>query len=286
MRRQLIGSIRAGEATTRIAERLLAIDKPIVHLPKHVRALRDAAQMATQLGQPNHYRAAVNTWRGRVERLGQGVKRAPGAYTMRSATQQLVKDLNGASVQQADAAVERWVLERARHQARMIARTETVDAFREVYRKGAESQPYTRGFRWKTTIAHGAPDECDIIANQDDYGLGPGGYPAGSLPTNPHPHCTCSVVAIVDAQHFKRELAKLKGTAQPAQPWISGKRETGQSWVKRQPAAYQRKLLGPTRYAALQAGQQVIAADGTRCTASSALQHQPARSERPCRRRT
>jgi hypothetical protein len=71
------------------------------------------------------------------------------------------------------------------------------------------------------------------------------------------------VVAIVDAQHFKRELAKLKGTAQPAQPWISGKRETGQSWVKRQPAAYQRKLLGPTRYAALQAGQQVIAADGT-----------------------
>lgn len=258
MRRQITGSVRAGETVTRVAERLLDIDKPIVRLPRHVAELRDAARMALQQGDQNHYLRAVDKWRSTVERLGQGATGKAGEYSIRSATQQLVKDLGTAKVEQLDEIVDRWVVERARYQARMVARSEAAEAFREVYKETNSKQPYVVGYRWTPSGSHPRPDVCDVLASQDLDGLGAGGYKAGNTPTTPHPHCLCTLVAIVDSAHFKRELAKAKGAEEPAKPWESGKRETGQDWVARQPEAYQRRLLGPTRFAAMKAGQHVI----------------------------
>jgi hypothetical protein len=258
MRRQITGSVRAGETVTRIAERLLDIGQPIVRLPQHVAELRDAARMAIERGDQNLYLKAVEKWRGTVERLGQGKALAAGEHTVRSATQALVKDLGRAKLEQVDEFVDRWVVERARYQARVIARTEAVEAFRQQYQESMAAQPHVVGFRWTLSSSHPKPDVCEILAQQDLDGLGPGGYRAGNVPSNPHPHCLCSIVAIVDSLYFKRELAKLKGGDEPPKPWESGKRETGQDWVARQPDAYQRRLLGPTRFAALKAGQHVI----------------------------
>ena len=258
MRRQITGSLRAGETVTRVAERLLDLDKPVVRLPQHVAELRDAARMALERGDQNHYLKAVSKWRSAVERLGQGAARTAGEYTIRSATQQLVKDLGAAKLEQVDQVVDRWVVERARYQARMVARSEAAEAFREVYKETNDKQPYVVGYRWTLSGSHPRPDVCEVLAGQDLDGLGPGGYKTGNTPATPHPHCMCTLVAIVDSGHFKRELAKLKGAEEPPKPWESGKRETGQDWVARQPELYQKRLLGPTRYAALKAGQHVI----------------------------
>jgi hypothetical protein len=182
---------------------------------------------------------------------------------VRSATQQLVKELGAAKLDQVDHIVERWVVDRARYQARMIARTETVQAFAEVYTQTTQQQPYVVGYRWTLSGSHPRPDDCDVLAHQDLDGLGPGGYLAGNVPSAPHPNDLCSQVAIIDAQYFKRELAKAKGTEQPPRPWESGTVETGQQWLHKQPEAFARRLLGPTRHGAMKAGKQVLAAKGT-----------------------
>jgi hypothetical protein len=263
MRRQITGSIRAGESVQRIAERLLDADQPTVHLPQHVEALREAAKTALEAGDRRVYSEAVQRYAGRVQKLGQGVGGRAGAFTVRSATQQLVKDLAKAKADKIDQVVDRWTLERARHQARLMARHETVESFRAVYRTGTSSQPYTKGYRWALSgSGHPHTDECDVYANQDLYGLGPGGYPPDAVPSTPHPACLCSQSAIIDEQHFKRELARHNGGHEPPRPWESGKRETGAEWLAKQPEKYQRDLLGPTRFKLFSEGKPVLDATG------------------------
>ena len=258
MRRQITGSIRAGEGVIRIAERLLDLDKPTVNLPQHVEALRDAARHAAETGNEQAYRDAVERYRGRVSKLGQGVSKGAGQFTVRSATQQLVKDLGKAKLEDVDKIVDRWVVERARHQARLVARHETVESFRQVYRENTGAKDYAHGFRWVTSGSHPKPDECDSYAGQDAYGLGPGGYPADALPMTPHPACLCSQVAIIDSQHFKRELAKLQGRDEPSKPWATGKSETPAQWLASKPKAFQQAMLGPTRFKLFTNGRNVL----------------------------
>lgn len=265
MRRQIVASQRAGESVTRIAERLLDHDRPRVELPAHVRELRRAAGMALEAGDQNFYEAAVERWAGRVERLGEGMPgggRRAGAFTMRSATQQLVKDLRTARPQQVQHLIDRWVLERARYQARVVARTETVEAFRDGYRRGTERQPYVKGYRWVLSNRHPKPDVCDLLAHQNLYELGPGGYPANAVPATPHPLDLCSQVAIIDEAHFRRELARVRGEQEPPRPWEDGPRETAQEWLRRQPVEVRRAILGPTRMRMLARGADVVAPNG------------------------
>lgn len=250
MRDAIVRSARAGETTQRTAERLLEIDDPIVRLPEHVRDLRDAARGAAETGDEDLLENAIERWRGRVERLGEGRPGGGptlGATTVRSATQQLVADLRRARPGQIDRVVDRWVLERARHQERVIARTETVEAFRDVYRQSVEQQPHVVGLRWTLSGRHPRADVCDLLAHQDLHGLGPGGYPASEYPATPHPTDLCMPVAIVDSAYQRRELARVRGEPEPPRPWESGTRETAAQWLARQPEARRTAILGPTR---------------------------------------
>src|SRR5690606_3258478 len=95
---------------------------------------------------------------------------------------------------------------------------------------------------------HPRPDICDLYANQNLYGLGPGGYPPDAVPSTPHPNCLCVRVAIVDRFHTRRELARLNGEPEPPREWEVGGHETAAEWLARQPEEFQRELLGKTRY--------------------------------------
>jgi len=184
MRQVIQSSVRAGEQITRTAERLLDADLPKVNLPKYVQDLREAAST----GDGKLYRSAVKTWERQIEGLGQGALKESGEFTLRSASRQLVKDLGKAKVQNVDKIVDRWILEKARYQARVMARHESVEAFRDVAIKQAREQPFTVGVRWTLSPAHPRKDVCDVYASSDSYGLGPGGYPADSVPAR-HPSC-------------------------------------------------------------------------------------------------
>lgn len=249
IRQQVVASARAGERMERIAERVLDTDRPVVHLPQHVQDLREAARAAAT-GDPaarRAYEETVDRWAKRVQRLGQGRDRGPGAYTMRSATQQMIKDLRDAREDQVDGIIDRWTLDRARHQARQIARTETVEAYRDSYREQAAANPAVKGFRWATSPNHPRPDPCDLLAHQNLYGLGPGGYPPDAVPATPHPACLCVQAAIVDRFHTRRELARLNGDPEPPREWEVGGHETAAEWLAKQPEKAQEELLGKTR---------------------------------------
>ena len=266
MRRQIVASGRAGESIERIAERLLDIDRPVVELPRHIRQLRDAATFPTGPGDRNLFEEAVDRWADRVRRLGEGLpggRLRPGPLSMRSATEQLVAELRAARPDQVGHLVDRWVLDRARYQARVVARNETVEAYRDAYRQSTDDKPYVRGYRWVLSNRHPRPDVCDVLANQNLHGLGPGGYPASEVPATPHPLDLCSQVAIIDSAHFRRQLARARGEAEPPAPWVDGDLETGQEWVRRQSAERRHALIGPTRDALLQRGRQVLRPDGT-----------------------
>lgn len=257
MRKQIVASARAGERATRIAERVLDTDRQLVRMPEHVRDLADAAREAKRLGEPNAYEDAVKRWRGRIERLGQGSGRQAGEYTVRSATQRLVKDLRAAKTEDIDKVVNRWTLDRARYQARLIARTELVESYRESYKRSSD-QPYVKGYRWTLSPSHPRIDDCDSYASQDLDGMGPGGYLPGNEPLSPHPADGCSLSTIVDENHFDRQIAIHEGRPEPPKPWLSGKRVDAHEWLNGKPRGFQRKLLGPTRIKYFDKGERVF----------------------------
>jgi hypothetical protein len=251
IRTEVVRSMRAGERVTRTAERVLDADRLLVSVPEHVEELAQEALNAAP-GDPEAARAfaqAVDRWRSRIERLGQagGSERPVGDYTMRSATEQLVRDLDGATEAQVTRSVNRWILERATHHARIVARTETAAAYRDSYERSLERVDGVIGYRWTLSPRHPRPDVCDVYASQDLFGLGPGGYPADQVPATPHPSCLCSQSAILDRFALQRELAVMRGEPEPPRDWESGRRETGAEWLARQPASFRDSLLGPTR---------------------------------------
>jgi len=89
---------------------------------------------------------------------------------------------------------------------------------------------------------------CDILAGQNLYGLGPGGYPVDEVPDTPHPNDLCVQVAIIDTDHFKREKAIRNKEKPPPEPWKKGKPETSEHWLKKQSQSKQKQILGPTKY--------------------------------------
>lgn len=78
------------------------------------------------------------------------------------------------------------------HNARRIAITETASAYWEGSRVAATESPVVRATRWVLSASHPRADICDMFATQDLYDMGPGVYPAESLPAKPHPFDLCS----------------------------------------------------------------------------------------------
>ena len=251
MRTQLVASIRSGESILRTADRILELDAPTVEIPRYVEDISAAARTFPRAGpgvaERPRFHAAVARWRRQIGRLGQRDPRSGsrvGAFTIRSATQEFVKRLERALPQDVDRIVDRWVLDRARYQARLVARHETVEAFRDAAIASSRDKPWVKGYRWALSNRHPKADECDTYAAQDLHGLGPGGYPEGDLPRR-HPGDLCTITPIVDRNHLKRETAALRGEPEPPRLWETKAEPLG-AWHRRN-EALARQILGPTR---------------------------------------
>jgi hypothetical protein len=247
---ELQASLRAQESVQRAAERLLDADDLTVRLPQYVEELREAAGAAD-------FDEVVEAFRGRINQL-RGAGGADSAFSMRSATEQLVRDLRRASADDVERIVNRWVLEKARYQARMIARTEATSAFRDAYLRDGDDKPYVMGYRWELSSGHPEPDICDVLAGQNLHGLGPGGYPKEDVPMTPHPHDMCIQTAIMDRHYFARERARTSGEAEPPREWEDGELRTGEDYLRGLDDSTRRRILGPTRDAALAQGTRVV----------------------------
>jgi hypothetical protein len=72
-----------------------------------------------------------------------------------------------------------------------LARTEINTAYHETRRLSAMASPVVAGMQWRLSNRHPKWDICDLLADQDLYGLGQGVYPSEQLPPKPHPNCIC-----------------------------------------------------------------------------------------------
>lgn len=80
--------------------------------------------------------------------------------------------------------------------SRMISVSETNNALREANRQALSRSGLIEAVHFQTSGIHdglfSSPDECDVLADTDAYGLGPGMYPPRAFPDGPHPHCGCT----------------------------------------------------------------------------------------------
>jgi hypothetical protein len=75
--------------------------------------------------------------------------------------------------------------------ARLIGRQEVMTAEHETHVAAVEVSPVVRCLQVKLSGRHPVRDICDVAAETDLYGLGPGRYPPEKVPTRFHPRCLC-----------------------------------------------------------------------------------------------
>jgi hypothetical protein len=76
------------------------------------------------------------------------------------------------------------------YQALRLARTEINNTYRESMALNNLENPIALGVKWNLSKQHPRPDICDIYAQVDQYGRGPGVFPANALPLD-HPNGMC-----------------------------------------------------------------------------------------------
>lgn len=81
--------------------------------------------------------------------------------------------------------------------ARLVARTEIMTAEHETSIQAAIESPVVAALHWFLSNRHPEPDECDVFADEDLFGLGPGNFDPRQAPARPHPRCLCGFTHIL-----------------------------------------------------------------------------------------
>lgn len=265
MAREVQAGIQQRKGILGAARKIEKLDPRETKLPKYLSDL----ELAAREGNLPEVKRLSKQYLKRVAALGEiqvdGTIVA-SKYSLRKATARFVADVQKASTGGLDKVVKKYVTERAAWRANVIARHETVNAFRQSYLAQTKNKPGVVAFKWNLSTRHavhgkggGTPhDECDLYAVQNAHGMGPGVYPKDQVPDAPHPMCLCSCVAVMDRKHFQRAEndqgtfpADMRDAVSPdALGWLRANPD--------QAAA----ILGPTRHTLLKQGVHVLDATG------------------------
>lgn len=181
--------------------------------------------------------------------MGAATEQAIGTIT-EAVRRQKIADARGlvATVKRNnDAAVDRalhwWAYDKQAYQLRSVARTEIARGFTEGFIANASDAPWVVGMQWNVeTFADRKRDICDVLGNQNLYGLGAGVYPFDRVPECPaHPNCNCYITEWID------ESIGVDDSRPAAPPQRQGATE---AWLRSQPASVQREILGASHYEA------------------------------------
>lgn len=254
---QIERGIKTRKGILQIARKIEKLDNVTEGLPKYLQEVESLARR----GAPE-LKATAKAYLKRANKLlgtlqADGTRKA-SAYSIRSPTQKFLRDIQKAGADDVDALVKDYIQKRGAWRANLIARNEAVDAMHESYVNNAKGKPGVYAFRWNLSSGgHHRPDVCDLLANQNACGLGPGVYTADKLPGRPHCGCLCAVVACVDSRAFERQEggpAALEEAADHHSPNAAG-------WLRQNHGAAA-AILGPTRHELFKQGVNVLDAGG------------------------
>lgn len=146
---------------------------------------------------------------------------------LKTAYKQLLEAAQGFNQEALKKAVYTATQERSRYFAERIARTEIARAWADGFYAETLDDPDVVGYRWKLSARHPKFDVCDLHANADLYGLGPGVYPKDKMPVYPaHPHCTCHIVEVFKGESDKRQTNNVE---RAGRRYLKGLNESQQS---------------------------------------------------------
>lgn len=256
--------IRQRKGILGAARKIEALDPREVKLPKYLHEIEDAAR----LGKVDDVKRLAKAYAKRISQLGEiqvdGTFVA-SKYSLRNATKKFVADMQKASAKGIDKIVKKYALDKAAYRANVIARSESVEAMRQSYVAQSKGKPGVVGYQWRLSNRHAdhqhggsRQDVCDILANANSYGLGPGIYPAEHVPKLPHACCLCSATVVMDRKHFERDEAE---RGQVPEEMRDHKSPGALGWLKQNDAAA-RAILGPTRHQLLHEGVNVLEPSG------------------------
>ncbi len=251
MAREVERGIKQRKGILQIAKKIEKLDTMTEGLPQYLQKVEALARD----GAPE-LKAAVKRYMKQAKKLGTTVSGAPKAspYSMRSPTQKFLRDIEKAGLDGIDRVCKEYVQERAAWRARVIARSEATTAMRESYVNNAKGKKGVYAFTWLLSRSgHKSPDVCDVLANQNAYGLGPGRYPPDRVPKAPHPGCLCHPVAVMDAKAFDRQ----EGDLTAAQEHADHTSPNAAGWLKQHPDKAA-AILGPTRHELFKRGHNVL----------------------------
>ena len=81
-----------------------------------------------------------------------------------------------------------------------LARTEINASYHQIARAQVEDAPWVDGMKWHLSRSHPKADECDDLAKEDGFKLGPGVFPRNQVPNKPHPQCFCFTTPVVQEE--------------------------------------------------------------------------------------
>jgi hypothetical protein len=245
-------AIREQRGIIGAAREIEKLDPRSVELPGYLRKLEEAARG----GRTDAVKKLAKQYKARISRLGEaqtdGTFKA-SAYSLKAAAKRFVSDVQRAGVEDIDKIVKRYVQDKLAFRSARIARHETTESFRRSYIEQSRNKRGVHGFRWQLSpTRHVIPDECNVYASVNRFGLGPGVYPADHVPHTPHPLCICSTVAVFDRKTFDRENPEevpddMRDTKSPGVL----------DWYKQNDAAA-RAILGKTRHELFRQGIRVF----------------------------
>lgn len=269
MAREVEAGIRQKRGIIGAAREIQKLDKGrVVELPKYLQQVEAAARK----GDMAELKQLTSKWTAWArEHLGEiqaDATRKASQYSLRSATERFLRDIEKAGAEGIDKVVDKYIAERAQYHARLIARHETVQAMRRTYVEETKDKPGVVAFRWQLSpTRHKVRDICDVFANANRFGLGPGIYPADHIP-EPHPACICATVAVIDRQHFRRARDPSMGP-----PLEDKQSPDAMGWLVN--AADGKQIVGPTRWVAAKAGVNVFDQEGQLLPVAAVLDKMP-----------
>ena len=151
---------------------------------------------------------------------------------LKTAYSELLNAVADGSEKALDRAVHVALEEKSRYVAERIVRTEAARAWADGFHARYDTDDDVAAYKWTLSSRHPHYDICDMYAQANLWGLGPGIFPKDKTPALPvHPHCLCHLslvyVTEIDTSRQRNHI-----------------KDGGDAYLKRQSHAKRCHLLG------------------------------------------
>jgi hypothetical protein len=208
-------------------------------LPKYIDKAVEAAKLATQSATKSKaFAAELKAAQAKVDQLA---KNGAPTTALKAAYQNVLDKTQQGTGEALQAAIDRAVYNKIKYEAQRIARTEGFAAYGQARVEEAIDDPDVSAVRFELSSRHHDFDQCDLLANQNLYGLGAGVYPTDKAPRLPiHPN-GMSYFSNVSVKKISQD--KASGAKFDQKKWDSEAERRGLSPSQRNPPETTKQLI-------------------------------------------